>query len=58
MENSERKFDVGDLVFLKSGSPRMTVSSIFGKMVYVHWFNEHQVLESYQFHENELKSAV
>lgn len=42
---AEEKFEVGDLVQLKSGGPIMTVRHSYGNRVYTVWFQDHIVNE-------------
>lgn len=39
--STESKFKIGDLVRLKSGSPRMTITRVIGISVSVMYYNEH-----------------
>ena len=46
---AKRKFVVGDVVRLKSGSPQMTVNNVYDEYVNTAWFVEGKVLTS-SFH--------
>lgn len=50
MEN----FEIGDLVYLKSGSPHMTVSSKDGEFCHVEWFDNNQQPKSNRYHSSTL----
>ncbi|WP_330148618.1 YodC family protein [Shewanella oncorhynchi] len=40
----------GDVVYLKSGGPLMTVVNVIDESVHCTWFNDKKVLEAASFH--------
>lgn len=53
MENEQ--IEVGDVVILKSGGPRMTVDLIDGEDVQCTWFDDKNALEQRSFKSNLLR---
>ena len=45
------RFSVGDVVYLNSGSPGLTVSGVFGKTVQVEWLGDDGAPKTHEFNE-------